>query len=295
MASGKYFKISPEKTKARLKILKKLQALSLERKLFYTHRVIEDSMAKGRGLLLYSGGKDSTILKHILLKIDPEILVMFNNTGLNDPGYLEFLRSNTKDCNFIETQAEDPINMWQRLGHWPILAKRSTTRYKKAYPKLKCSSRQCCYNLKEKYANKIIKERGIAVVFWGNRAAESDRRKLSFIDNGYLFKLKKYPWYQSYPLQHWTNDDVLKYINKHIPNYPMIKNFESGCICCGTDLHYYPNNLSRLYNRDRASWAKYMRTGMGANIMIANGLDPAHLEKVMAENPKILLRIKNIK
>ena len=117
------------------------------------------------------------------------------------------------------------------------------------------------------------------------------RRKFLFVDSGYLFKPKKYPWYQCYPLLHWKNEDIKIYLRKHIPGYNIDAIYEKGCMCCGTDIKFYPNNLKRLYDTDKKKWLYYMRCGMGEQILKANGIPGNKLEKILNEKPEILLQV----
>ena len=89
----------------------------------------------------------------------------------------------------------------------------------------------------------------------------------------------------------WNNDDILRYIRKNIPGYKINHCYEGGCLPCGTDLQFWPNNLSRLYETDHKKWKFYMDTGMGENILIANGIDPGKYKYIVKNRPEALLRI----
>jgi 3'-phosphoadenosine 5'-phosphosulfate sulfotransferase (PAPS reductase)/FAD synthetase len=218
---------------------------------------------------------------------------MYNNTTLGDPKADEFTRSIVKkfDVEYIETTADNPVKMWQEKGYFPILSKQWFMRYKKENPSLRINPVQCCYQLKEKYSNKVLTARKVKNVFWGNRADESQRRKFSFVDNGFYFKPKKYKWHQCYPIQHWTRKDVIDYLNIHIPDYPVTANFESGCLCCGTDIQKQFNTLKKLHDADYQKWLYYMRVGFGSEILKIKGVDPKKLEQVIKNKKEILFRI----
>lgn len=253
--------------------------------------IISSALKKGKPCVLYSGGKDSTVLLDLVKKHCKDILVMYNDTTLSDPKAIDFIKSQTVGLNFVMTTADNPIEMWHNKGYYPILSKRGFTAYKKKYPNFKSSPVQCCYQLKEKYCNKVLKEKNIEVVFWGNRAGDSNRRKLGFVDNGFLFKPKKYNWWQCYPLQHFTDEDIILYLRKYVPNYPFFKEYESGCLCCGTDLTYKDNNLYRLYKANRSLWLKYMKCGFAEQILIVKGLSHLDVNEVIDKKPELLLRI----
>jgi 3'-phosphoadenosine 5'-phosphosulfate sulfotransferase (PAPS reductase)/FAD synthetase len=289
---GVYARASSETMKKRIGVYRDLLTVPLDYKLHITRKVIAQALEKGPAAILYSGGRDSTVLLHLARQAAPDILVIYNNTTLGDPRTDDYIRAKCREMNYIETTAEDPIAMWQRKGYYPILSKRGFTAYKKIDPSLRISPVQCCYQLKEKYAYQIKIEKGIKAAFWGNRASESMRRRLTFLDNGYLFKPKRYPWWQAYPLQHWTDQDIDRYLAEHEPDYlHSRKEFETGCLCCGTDLTFWPNNLSRLFKQDQEKWEGYMKAGFAEQIMKLNGIDGPP-EEIIRTRPEDLLMIK---
>ncbi len=289
---GVYARADREETKRRLEILRRMRRLPLSKKKEISNRVIGTALAKRKtGAILYSGGRDSTVLLDLVRRHDPGILVMHNDTTLGDPRLLAFVREHCRGMNYLETRADDPFTMWEEKGYYPILSKRGFTAYKRKYPELKVSPVQCCYQLKEKYANRHLNRLKIGVVFWGNRAGESMRRRMSFVDNGFLFQPKKYKWMQAYPLQHWEDKDIERYIKQNLPGYPQKRmGFETGCLCCGTDITFFPNNLSRLYQKDRESWENYMRAGFAKQILVAQGRTDCP-EEVLQNSPESLLRV----
>ena len=292
---GNYKRCSSETTSERLSKLKYLQSLNFTDKLNISIKVINKSMELGKNALLYSGGKDSSVLLSILDRYfdKNKFIVMYNNTTLGRNDFISGIRESTLNFNYIETTAENPVKMWQQTGYFPILGKRYFSKYKIKYPDFQSSPVQCCYQLKEKKSNPILKKHKIKSVIWGNRAGESNRRKLSFVDNGFLFKPVKYPWYQAYPLQHWLSKDIFRYLYENVPKYKFYKEFESGCICCGTDLKRNPNNLMYLFNSNRVKWEYFMEIGFAKNILIAKGLGNKleDINNIIKNKPEILLQI----
>jgi 3'-phosphoadenosine 5'-phosphosulfate sulfotransferase (PAPS reductase)/FAD synthetase len=265
-------------------------SLTYEQKIKMTNIIIAKALKHGKPALLFSGGKDSAVLLDLVLKQAPRILVLHNDTTIGSPENLKFIRRYTRGLNYRETTADDPFAMWTRTGYYPILGKRTFTAYKRRHPELQASPVQCCYQLKEKYANRILKEEKIEILLWGNRATESDRRKLTYCDNGFIFKPKKYSWHQGYPLQVWTSEDIKKHITEKVKYYPIQKNYESGCLCCATDIKYYPNNLSRLFQNDRKLFDKAILAGFGRQILLLKGI-PGTPEKNLKENPEVFLKV----
>lgn len=292
---GVYARPGKAQTTSRLAILTGLQAKPLPEKISISRAIIHEALSCGTPVVLYSGGRDSTVLMDLVLQEAPTALLMHNRTGLEDPGSLQamraFLQSHVPGANYLETEARDPEEMWQEKGYFPILSKRGFTAYKKRDPGLRISPVQCCYQLKEREANRAMQAAGVRVAFWGNRASESMRRRLTFVDNGYLFKPKKYIWHQAYPLQHWHQADIDRYLLDNVPGYPEPgSSFETGCRPCGTDITFWPNNLGRLYQQDPGAWEHYMRLGFAEQIMRIKGIQGRPGE-VITHQPHLLLRI----
>jgi len=296
MPRGVYKRTGKNEARHKLSLLKSLQAEPLKFKIEYSMKIISMSLTHGRGIIFYSGGKDSTVLLSLIHSIAPETPVMFNNTTLGTDDLLQHIRSFTAGVDYIETVPEvNPVDFWQKTGYFPILSKRGFFAYKKRIPGLRCQPCQCCYTLKEIPAMRVVKERGINVLFWGNRADESNRRQWTFIDNGFLFQRKsktRTPGnYYSYPLQHWTEHDIYSYLQKHLPEYPIGRTFEAGCLPCCTDIKFYPNNSSRLFLSNRPLWTHYMKAGFAEQIIKIKGFLPEKLDEIINNRPELLLKV----
>ena len=75
--------------------LKELQALPLDRKIQISQaRIIEwYQRNKGNVVVSFSGGKDSTVLLHLVRTIFPDVPAVFSNTGLEYPEIQRFVRT----------------------------------------------------------------------------------------------------------------------------------------------------------------------------------------------------------
>lgn len=295
MTKGIYKRAGGEELKERLAQLATLQALPLPKKIEMSLEIIrrgKDATNGAPACVLYSGGKDSTVLIHLVQKLYERPLFMYNNTGLAERRLVQYIRQRMRGLDFIETEPdEEAFTMWKRTGYWPIFGKRSFTARCRNCPGLHVSPVQCCYQLKEAPANRVMKERGIRLAIWGNRADESTRRKFMFCDSGTLFKPKKYPWHQCYPLAFWTQKDVISYLEDMEPDYPHSMSTEAGCWTCCTDITRTPNNIQRLFKTDRARFDYMIRNGFGEVILRAKGIKGGNVEELLRESPQIFLKI----
>ena len=78
-----------------LQRLRELQALLLDRKIQISQaRIIEwYTRNKGNVVVSFSGGKDSTVLLHLVRSLFPDVKAVFSNTGLEYPEIQRFVRT----------------------------------------------------------------------------------------------------------------------------------------------------------------------------------------------------------
>lgn len=190
----------------------------------------------------FSGGKDSTVLKHIVDSMYDDVPAVFVNTGLEYPEIQKFAKSQ-KNVTVLrpEMRFDQVIN---RYGY-PAISKDvsacvywgkrgSPTRLKRLNGELlmsngkpsmfNCSkwkfmldapfeiSNECCRIMKKNPTKKYEKETG-RKPFLGLLADESIKRERAWRKTGCnAFDIAR-P--QSQPLAFWTEQDILHYIKKH--------------------------------------------------------------------------------
>lgn len=229
--------------------LKMRQAMSLEDKIRYTKRRIEEWVTHYRDNGVYvsfSGGKDSTVLLHIARQLYPNLKAMFVDTGLEYPEIREFVKS------FENVDIIRPKMMFNKVIEdygYPIISKEVAEaiynarkhiidgkKYKAHFDKLmglkldkdgkpsqfNCSkwkflldapfkiSNKCCYVMKKTPAHKYQKETGRVPII-ATMAEESRLRTQQYLKQGCNGFNNKIP--TSTPMAFWTEQDVLKYIH----------------------------------------------------------------------------------
>lgn len=229
--------------------LKVLQSLPLELKILKTQARIRDAVAQYGvdGLYIsFSGGKDSTVLLHIIRGMYPDIPAVFVNTGLEYPELTKFamehadvvLRPNMTFKEVITkygypvvskaqsqylhqlrvTKSEKMINLrlnGDKNGKYKIAKKWQYL--KDADFKI---SDECCKVMKKRPFEIYHKVTGrIPIV--GIMAHESESRRLHYVKNGgcNAFEMR-IP--QSKPIGFWTEQDILKYIKLHNLTIPSV-------------------------------------------------------------------------
>lgn len=213
-----------------------------------------------------SFGKDSTVLAHLALKVKPDILVAFANTGVEYPETLDFRDLLVKewDLNYVELKPEKTF--WQCVKKYGY----PSIRYmgKEAKKKGKVSGvPRCCFHLKEKPMKLFYKAHNIKAVFLGLTADESYQRKWTIIRYTDLYKTKKncpYEMVKCHPLAYWKEEEIWRYTKKN--NLPVSKLYEfadrNGCVPCTS----YIGWRKKLAKINPKLYRKIMKDMMGSNL-----------------------------
>lgn len=185
----------------------------------------------------FSGGKDSTVLLHIVRSIYPNIEAVFSNTGLEYPEIVEFVKSIENVTiikpkkTFREVVNEEgypiiskSVSNCVRLAKKNIEEGKDTLRVRQIRGQEKGSlfnkgkweflleapfkiSERCCDELKKKPFKEFHKKTG-KVPFIATMADEGKQREQAYLQTGCnAFKNGK-----SQPLGFWKEQDILEYI-----------------------------------------------------------------------------------
>lgn len=210
-----------------LELFDTMKEMSYEEKLDYTQKLIAKSINdfKDKLALACSFGKDSTLILHFALQVDPRIKVLFNNTGIEYKETYSFRDFLVKEWNLNYHETKPIKTFWQCVKEYGYPKE---SRYKgHATPR-------CCYWLKERPAALWYKEHEIDAYLLGITWDESYQRRFTIIKYGDVFTTKKHaikPMTKIYPIAFWDTEDVWRYIKEN--NIPYNKIYDRGVKRCG--------------------------------------------------------------
>lgn len=224
--------------------LKQMQSLPLGIKIRMTKERIEQWYNYWDGMVYvsFSGGKDSTVLKHIVDSMYDDVPAVFVNTGLEYPEIQKFAMSQK---NVVTVRPEMRFDEVIKKYGYPVVSKeiaekvhyfkkgsewtkkyfddsavradgkpsryRVSNRWKKLVDAPFEISSYCCDVMKKRPAKKYTKESGRKPIV-GTMATESQLRYYRWLENGCNAFESKSP--TSQPLSFWTEQDILHYIKQ---------------------------------------------------------------------------------
>lgn len=258
--------------------LKQRQSLPLDAKIVLSQRRIREWYEHyyGNVYVSFSGGKDSTVLLHLVRQLYPDTLAFFADTGLEYPEIREFAKA-TENAQIVRPKI--PFTKVIEKFGYPVISKEVSTiiyyaklgkqwalnrlkgletwgdknNYKQRYIKYAYLldapfeiSHKCCIEMKEKPLKNIEKQ---YKPFIGLMATESMRRQQSYLKTGCNAFNSDKP--SSTPLAVWTEQDILQYIKRF--NLPYSKIYgdiletskglqttgeeRTGCMFCCFGIH----------------------------------------------------------
>ena len=231
--------------------LAQMQSLPLNIKIQMTKRRIREwyEFWDGQVYVSFSGGKDSTVLLHMVRELYPDVEAVFVNTGLEYPEIQKFVKTFdnvtilrpemrfdevikkygypiiSKDVSLtIHYARQNSAWAWKRLNGIDCRRDVPSEYRKKRYGKwkplaetdFKCSN-WCCLIMKERPLYEVEKVKKPII---GILAEESERRKDAWIKTGCNAFDSNKP--VSKPMSFWTEQDVLQYLKEYnIPYAPV--------------------------------------------------------------------------
>ena len=196
------------------------------------------SAMDGQVYVSFSGGKDSTVLKHIVDSMYDDVPSLFVNTGLEYPEIQKFAMSQKNvvtvrpEMRFdevikkygypvISKSVSHAVNIAKRNPNGNVMKNMFNPENKGRFGFYKWKflidadfsvSDECCNVMKKAPAQKYAKETGRKAIL-GTMACESSLRYSNWLKNGCNAFDTKTP--TSQPLSFWTEQDILHYIKKY--------------------------------------------------------------------------------
>lgn len=227
--------------------LKMLQALPLDVKIRKTQKRIHewvDEYGEDGVYVSFSGGKDSTVLLHIIRQMYPDIQAVFSDTGLEYPAIRRFVGINKKvtwlkpKMNFkdviinygypvVGKEVAEYVWAVRHSGEGSYKEGRKQRLmgiYKRRDGKLSQYNRpkwgflleapfeispMCCMKMKKEPMNQYAKANGKYPIM-ATMTQESKLRETKWLKNGCNAFVSKRP--DSTPMAFWIEQDVLKYL-----------------------------------------------------------------------------------
>lgn len=273
--------------------LKQKQSLPLEAKIAMTLRRIREwyEYWHGNVYVSFSGGKDSTVLLHLVRQYYPDVPAVFSDTGLEFPEIREFvktvpnvtwLRPAMTFKKVIEKHGYPVISKEQaqwieraRRGDPQVIREKlygirpdgshsrfcTSAEWRRLFNAPFRISAECCNEMKKKPLKKYAHETGRVPII-GTMASESKLREKNWLKTGCNAFEAKRP--VSMPMSFWLEKDVWEYLRKYQVPYCKIYDMgyeRTGCVFCmfGAHLDAEPTRFQRLQKTHPKLWRYCMK------------------------------------
>jgi len=251
-------------------------SMPLEAKIAFSQLRIREFYEKmgGQVYVAFSGGKDSTVLLHLVRDLYPDVKAVFCNTGLEYPEVVEFALVTE---NVVVIKPAVPFTKVIEKYGYPAISKEQS-QYVSQYRTTKSDklrdirwngrngaggiskkwrkmidvpykiSPQCCTVMKKRPFHIYEKETGLSPII-GTMVTDSSLRKRSYLKNGCNVFINGKE--MSRPMSIWTTEDVWEYIKKFNVPYSSIYDMgyvRTGCMFCmfGAHLEKHPNRFELM-------------------------------------------------
>jgi len=175
----------------------------------------------------FSGGKDSEVVLRLCLDVNPDVPVVFNNTGVEYPETISFVSTIAETWGLNITITHPIKSFWGCVKDYGF--PQGTKRHDKN------NRPYCCYYLKEKPMFNAIKSNGWLGYFTGETASESYNRMIWAKKKGICVHLKKERVCKIKPILWWTENEVWQFVKDNNLPFNQAYNFGAervGCMPC---------------------------------------------------------------
>lgn len=273
------------------KQLQELQGLDLKYKIMISKQRIQEWYEEHDGMVYvsFSGGKDSTVLLHLVRSMYPDVPALFADTGLEYPEIREFVKRIDNVAwvrpkkNFKQVieqngypviskktakslrRLQNPSEKNAKSRHLALTGITSDGRVSKHFklaekwkPLIDAPfkiSEQCCDIMKKEPIHRYERETKRRA-FVGTMASDSMQRESAYLATGCNNFSKKG---LSTPLGFWKEDDIWEYIKEFDIPYSKIYDMgakRTGCIFClfGVHMEKEPNRFQRMQIQHPQLW-----------------------------------------
>lgn len=257
--------------------LKQKQSLPLEAKIRMTKLRIQEWYEHwdGQVYVSFSGGKDSTVLLHIVRGMYPDVKAVFFDTGLEYPEIREFVKT-IDNVDWIKPKMSF-LEVIEKHGY-PVVSKEVSRNIHEAkttksdylrnirlYGDSKGNgkiaekwkfllnapfevSNYCCTVMKKLPAKSYYRKSKLKPII-GTMAQDSRMRQQKYLQNGCSIFSSNYPI--STPLSFWLEQDIWEYIKQFNVTYSKIYDMgyqRTGCMWCmfGVHMEEEPNRFQLM-------------------------------------------------
>ena len=250
----------------------------------------------GQVYIAFSGGKDSTVLLHLVRNLYPDVPAVFVDTGLEFPEIRDFVKTvpntiwlrpklsfkkviekygypiiskkvamgfdrvrNTKNSDQIKLRLYGGTNKTTNKHQYPTIPKKWHYLLNAPFK----ISEQCCDIMKKRPMHQYEKQSS-RKPFIGMMASDSDQRKENYLKFGCNAFETTNP--RSLPLAIWKENDIWKYIKKFNISYSSIYNIgyeRTGCMFCGFGCHLETTNRFDLMKKTHPKQYQYCMEKLG--------------------------------
>lgn len=289
--------------------LTRLQKLPLQQKINLTKRRIEQFYTElnRKVYVSFSGGKDSTVLLHLVRSMYPEVKAVFCDTGLEYPEIIQFVKK-TNNVDWLKPKMSF-VKVLDKYG-FPVISKSvsmAIDRYNNTKSEVQKELRvngginptsgrkqnrtipikwawavnapfkvsdRCCEIMKKDPAKRYGKKTGLYPII-GMMASESKNRADYWVEHGCnAFDVKDM---KSNPLMFWKDGDIWEYIKLNNIEYSKIYDMgeiRTGCMFCLYGCQYDDEGGRKRFDRMKINHPKQYKACENLGVIdVLNYLD----------------------